>query len=91
MVETVPWPTYGYDNQRTHLSPFKHRPPYRQLWMLRARWYVEFPPAVGYGKVFVEPAEGRLLRRRREDGRVALAAEVPVLLGRVADGRAAGS
>ena len=31
VVETVPWPTYGYDNQRTHLSPFKHRPPYRRL------------------------------------------------------------
>ena len=44
-------------------------------------------PSSGYGKVFVEPAEGRLLRRRREDRRVALAAEVPVLLGRVARAR----
>ena len=32
--------------------------PYRQLWMLRARWYVEFPPAVGYGKVFVSQLKG---------------------------------
>jgi outer membrane protein assembly factor BamB len=57
-VETIPWPTYGYDNQRTHLSPFNHRPPYRRLWMLRARWYVEYPPAIGYGKVFVSQLKG---------------------------------
>ena len=35
-----------------------HRPPYRQLWMLRTRWYVEFPPVVGYGKVFVSQLKG---------------------------------
>jgi outer membrane protein assembly factor BamB len=58
VVRTVPWPTYGYDEQRTHLSPFKHRPPYRRLWTLRTRWYVEFPPAVGYGKVFVSQLKG---------------------------------
>ena len=58
VVRAVPWPTYGYDEQRTHLSPFKHRPPYRRLWMLRTRWYIEFPPAVGYGKVFVSQLKG---------------------------------
>ena len=58
VVRAIPWPTYGYDEQRTHLSPFKHRPPYGQLWMLRTRWYVEFPPAVGYGKVFVSQLKG---------------------------------
>lgn len=58
VVRAVPWPTYGYDEQRTHLSPFKHRPPYRRLWTLRTRWYVEFPPAVGYGKVFVSQLRG---------------------------------
>lgn len=57
-VQTVPWPTYGYDAQRTHLSPFDHRPPYRRLWMLRTRWYIEFPPTVGYGKVFVSQLRG---------------------------------
>ena len=58
IVDEVPWPTFGYDNQRTHLSPFDHRPPYRQLWLLRARWLVEFPPVVGYGKVFVSQLRG---------------------------------
>jgi outer membrane protein assembly factor BamB len=58
VVDEVPWPTFGYDNQRTHLSPFEHRPPYKQLWHLRARWFVEYPPAVGYGKVFVSQLKG---------------------------------
>jgi outer membrane protein assembly factor BamB len=58
IVDEVPWPTFGYDNQRTHLSPFDHKPPYRQLWLLRARWLVEFPPTVGYGKVFVSQLKG---------------------------------
>ncbi len=58
VVQQVPWPTYGYDNTRSHLSPFAHRPPYRQLWMLKTRWYVEFPPAIGYGKVFVSQLKG---------------------------------
>jgi hypothetical protein len=31
------WPTYGRDVQRTHVSPAKHRPPYRRVWMHRAR------------------------------------------------------
>ena len=47
VIETVPWPTYGYDNERAHLSPFKHRPPYRQRWMLRTGWFIEFPPTIG--------------------------------------------
>ncbi len=57
-VRTVPWPTYGYDNERAHLSPFKHRPPYRQRWMLRTGWFIEFPPTIGYGKVFVSQLRG---------------------------------
>jgi outer membrane protein assembly factor BamB len=58
VLQGVAWPTYGYDNRRTHLSPFDHRPPYRRLWRLRTRWFIEFPPAVGYGKVFVSQLRG---------------------------------
>src|SRR4029079_12916166 len=58
LVDEVPWPTFGYDHQRPPLSPSSHRPPYRRLWMLRARWFVEFPPAVGYGNVYVSQLRG---------------------------------
>jgi outer membrane protein assembly factor BamB len=53
------WPTYGRDIQRTHVSPAKHRPPYRQVWMHRARHFIEFPPVVAYDKVFVAQQRGR--------------------------------
>ena len=53
------WPTYGRDVQRTHVSPAKHRPPYRQVWMARARHYIEFPPVVAYDKIFVAQQRGR--------------------------------
>ena len=31
-----PWPTYGYDNERSHVSPYNHRPPYKRLWSIDA-------------------------------------------------------
>jgi outer membrane protein assembly factor BamB len=54
-----PWPTYGLDVQRTHVARFAHRPPYRRLWTLRTLHYIEFPPAVAYGKLFVAQQRGR--------------------------------
>jgi outer membrane protein assembly factor BamB len=55
----VPWPTYGYDIQRRHISPFGHRPPYRRLWRIDAGDTVEFPPSVGHGLVFVPQQRGK--------------------------------
>ena len=60
-IRSLPWPTFGYDKRRTHLAPFAHRPPYRRLWMARTGHYLEFPPTVGYGRVFVTNNTGRLL------------------------------
>jgi len=60
LIETVPWPMYGYDAARTH-DPiqFKLRPPFRKIWTLRVGNIVEFPPVVGYGLVFVNQFRGR--------------------------------
>jgi len=60
-VASVPWPTYGYDAARTHVAPasFRLRPPYRRLWSVRTGFYIEFPPAVADGKVFVSQLRGR--------------------------------
>ena len=54
-----PWPTYGLDLQRTHVAAYKHRPPFKRIWTLRARHYLEFPPVVAYGMVFVPQQRGR--------------------------------
>ena len=65
--------------------PFKHRPPYRQLWTAAGPLVRRVPAGRRLREGVRQPAQGRLLRGRREDGRLALEAEVPVLLGGVAD------
>jgi outer membrane protein assembly factor BamB len=53
-----PWPTYGYDDARTHISPYDHRPPYRRLWRIDAHDTLEFPPSIGYGRVYLAQQKG---------------------------------
>jgi outer membrane protein assembly factor BamB len=60
-IATVPWPTYGYDPARTRATSQLHiRPPFKQLWTFRTRSVLEFPPVVGYGRLFVTQFKGRL-------------------------------
>jgi outer membrane protein assembly factor BamB len=60
-LETIPWPMYGYDPARTR-DPiqFHVRPPLRKIWTLRVGNFIEFPPVVGYGLLFVNQYRGRL-------------------------------
>jgi outer membrane protein assembly factor BamB len=60
VADPTPWPTYGRDLQRSHLAPYGHRPPYRRRWMVRLGYYIEFPPAVAYGRVLVTQLRGRV-------------------------------
>jgi outer membrane protein assembly factor BamB len=70
-----PWPTYGRDQQRTHVSPFSHRPPFRQVWRVDTPGIVEFPPTIAYGRVYfysltgpfyaLDAATGRILWMKR--------------------------
>jgi outer membrane protein assembly factor BamB len=64
-----PWPTYGLDLQRTHVAAYAHRPPFRKVWTLRARHYLEFPPVVAYGMVFVPQQKGRFFAVDAETGK----------------------
>jgi len=54
----VPWSTYGYDLQRTKVSPYDHRPPYRTKWRLDGLDTLEFPPSVGYGNIYLAQQKG---------------------------------
>jgi outer membrane protein assembly factor BamB len=55
------WPTYGYDQERTRASPsITVRPPFRRVWTFHGRSLLEFPPVVGYGRVFLTTFDGRL-------------------------------
>ena len=65
-----PWPTYGYDDGRQHISPYNHRPPYRRLWSINAHDTVEFPPSIGYGRVYVAQQKGLFFALNAETGGV---------------------
>ncbi len=65
-----PWPTYGYDDQRTHISPYDHRPPYRRLWRIDAHDTLEFPPTVGYGRVYLAQQKGLFFALDAKTGKV---------------------
>jgi outer membrane protein assembly factor BamB len=65
-----PWPTYGYDDQRQHVSPYKHQPQYRRLWSINAHDTVEFPPSVGYGRVYVAQQKGLFFALNAKTGQV---------------------
>jgi len=69
-VETVPWPTYGYDNQRTHFAPFRIRPPYRQRWFYRTGHLLEFPPVVTSDLVIGANQTGSMFALRKNTGKL---------------------
>jgi outer membrane protein assembly factor BamB len=57
----IAWPTYGYDAERTRAAPgFRVRPPFRRVWTWHGRALLEFPPVVGYGRVYITNFAGRL-------------------------------
>jgi outer membrane protein assembly factor BamB len=66
-----PWPTYGYDNQRQHIAPYHHRPPYKRLWSIDAHDTIEFPPSVGYGRVYAAQQKGLFFALNAKTGRLA--------------------
>jgi outer membrane protein assembly factor BamB len=70
-LELVPWPMYAYDPARTHTATQFHvRPPFRRVWTLRVWNNVEFPPVVGYGRVFVNQFRGRFFSVVAKTGRI---------------------
>jgi outer membrane protein assembly factor BamB len=71
-VQEIPWPTFGYDEQRTkYASAFNLHPPFRTLWERQVYSLVEFPPVVAYGRLYVATNGGRLLALSTKTGKVA--------------------
>jgi outer membrane protein assembly factor BamB len=66
-----PWPTYGYDDARQHISPYKLRPPYKRLWTIDAHDTLEFPPTLGYGRMYLAQQKGLFFALNAETGKVA--------------------
>jgi outer membrane protein assembly factor BamB len=68
--DPTPWSTYGYDRERSHFSPFRLKPPYKRVWRIDAHDTVEFPPSVGFGKVFVPQQKGLFFALSAKSGRL---------------------
>ena len=54
----VLWEAYGYDEERARVSPYAHRPPYREVWKFRAQALVEFPPVIAFGRLYFAANDG---------------------------------
>ncbi|HEY6593643.1 MAG TPA: PQQ-binding-like beta-propeller repeat protein, partial [Asanoa sp.] len=65
-----PWPTYGYDDARQHISPYHLRPPYKRLWTIDAHDTLEFPPSLGYGRMYLAQQKGLFFALNAKNGRV---------------------
>lgn len=68
----IAWPTYGYDSERLRfLNGSTLAPPFRRIWTFHAQKLVEFPPAVGYGRLYVANNAGVLFAIGARNGRTA--------------------
>ncbi len=71
IASELPWPTYGFDEQRSRLvNGTKVRPPYRTLWVYRAKSLLEFPPAIAYHNAYLPIERGRIEALHAWSGRV---------------------
>ena len=68
----VTWAMYGHDPARLRVAVGSAlAPPFRTAWTFRAHSLVEFPPAVGYGRIFFADNAGVLFAVDSESGRKA--------------------
>lgn len=71
-IRTEPWPTYGFDVERTRVArEFDHRPPYTTVWTHRAGSLLEFPPVVAYGRLYFGTNRGLFFALDAKSGKVA--------------------
>ncbi len=67
----VRWPTFGYDERRRRADDSTViQPPFRAVWTYRAKSLVEFPPVLGYGTLFFQTNDGRLIALQARRGKV---------------------
>ncbi len=70
-AETVVWPTFGFDPQRTRSAPISTlRPPFRRIWIFRADTLLEFPPAIAYGRLYLATNAGLFLALDAATGKI---------------------
>ncbi len=67
----VPWPTYGFSPDRTRSAQLALRPPFRIVWRYQAGSLIEFPPAIGYDRLFFSTNKGTFAAISEKTGKYA--------------------
>ena len=66
----IAWATYGHDPERTRVATgVTLAPPFRAIWTFHARSLVEFPPVIGYGRLFFASNNGILFAVGAKNGK----------------------
>ena len=66
----IAWPTYGHDAEHLRFgNGIALAPPFRRLWTFRAQSLVEFPPAIGYGRLFFSNNAGVMFAIGAKNGK----------------------
>jgi outer membrane protein assembly factor BamB len=66
----IAWPTYGYDAERQRFArSISLAPPFRRVWMFRAQSLIEFPPVIGYGRLFFANNSGTMFAIGAKNGK----------------------
>jgi outer membrane protein assembly factor BamB len=69
----VAWPMYGYDGTRLRAPHgLKLRPPFRRhpVWTFRGHALLEFPPVIGYGRLYIVNNRGEVFAVDERRGKV---------------------
>lgn len=65
----VSWPMYGFGPARTRSVGLALRPPFRKLWTYHAGSLVEFPPSIGYGRLYFSTNSGKFVAVNTRTGK----------------------
>ncbi|MCW2977016.1 MAG: hypothetical protein JWM06_2297 [Actinomycetia bacterium] len=68
-ADPIPWPTYGFDAARTRALDLALQPPFRPTWTYHAGSLVEFPPSIGYGRLYFSTNAGELTAVNAKTGK----------------------
>jgi outer membrane protein assembly factor BamB len=67
----VPWPTYGFSGDRTRSVELALLPPFRTVWRYQAASLIEFPPSIGYDRLFFSTNRGTFAAISEKTGKYA--------------------
>jgi outer membrane protein assembly factor BamB len=65
----IQWPQYGFDTEHSRAVTAGVRPPFRPVWRYGAGSLVEFPPAIGFGRLYFSTNSGKFVAVNMKTGK----------------------